>query len=166
MRMSTLTQRRIKWGTIECHGLSMCVCKHNSSTRHSYWSNQASMNVNKGFGKLRVVSLLQFKLFDTSMDCWRFIWATLNTVPFYLHVPGEQYKWLERDLATVDRCATPWLVAVWHPPWYSTYKAHYREAECMRVAMEDLLYSYSVDIVFSGHVRVTLTQSHNLHISS
>ncbi|RVW12562.1 Purple acid phosphatase 15 [Vitis vinifera] len=65
---------------------------------------------------------------------------------------GEQYKWLERDLKKVDRKVTPWLVATWHPPWYSTYKAHYREAECMRVAMEDLLYNYGVDIVFSGHV--------------
>ncbi|KAJ0091813.1 hypothetical protein Patl1_26002 [Pistacia atlantica] len=65
---------------------------------------------------------------------------------------GEQYKWLKRDLAKVDREVTPWLVATWHPPWYSTYTAHYREAECMRVAMEELLYQYSVDIVFNGHV--------------
>lgn len=47
---------------------------------------------------------------------------------------------------------TPWLVATWHPPWYSTYKAHYREAECMKVAMEELLYKYAVDLVFNGHV--------------
>ncbi|KAH7683084.1 Acid phosphatase protein [Dioscorea alata] len=65
---------------------------------------------------------------------------------------GEQYKWLERDLASVDRTVTPWLIATWHPPWYSTYKAHYREAECMRVEMEELLYSYGVDVVFNGHV--------------
>ncbi|XP_021907137.1 purple acid phosphatase 15 isoform X2 [Carica papaya] len=65
---------------------------------------------------------------------------------------SEQYKWLERDLAKVDRFITPWLIAAWHPPWYSSYRAHYREAECMRVAMEELLYSYGVDVVFSGHV--------------
>ncbi|OIT30469.1 PREDICTED: purple acid phosphatase 15 [Nicotiana attenuata] len=64
----------------------------------------------------------------------------------------DQYKWLERDLANVDRRVTPWLVATWHPPWYSTYTAHYREAECMKVAMEDLLYEYGVDLVFNGHV--------------
>ncbi|KAM7253188.1 hypothetical protein ACFE04_025806 [Oxalis oulophora] len=34
----------------------------------------------------------------------------------------------------------------------NTYKAHYREAECMRVAMEELLYEYGVNIVFNGHV--------------
>uniref|UniRef100_A0A7N0T4U1 Purple acid phosphatase n=1 Tax=Kalanchoe fedtschenkoi TaxID=63787 RepID=A0A7N0T4U1_KALFE len=65
---------------------------------------------------------------------------------------AAQYKWLERDLANIDRSVTPWLVATWHPPWYSSYTAHYREAECMRVAMEELLYSYGVDIVFNGHV--------------
>ncbi|GMY33925.1 purple acid phosphatase 15 isoform X1 [Fagus crenata] len=65
---------------------------------------------------------------------------------------GDQYKWLERDLANVDRSKTPWLVAAWHPPWFSSYKAHYREVECMRVAMEELLYSHGVDIVFNGHV--------------
>ncbi|XP_050219642.1 purple acid phosphatase 15-like [Mercurialis annua] len=65
---------------------------------------------------------------------------------------GDQFRWLERDLAEVDREVTPWLVATWHAPWYSTYKSHYREAECMRVEMEELLYKYSVDIIFNGHV--------------
>jgi len=65
---------------------------------------------------------------------------------------AQQYKWLDRDLANVDRSLTPWLVATWHPPWYSSYKAHYREAECMRIEVEELLYSYGVDIVFNGHV--------------
>lgn len=69
-----------------------------------------------------------------------------------LVILGDQYKWLERDLANVDRSVTPWLVAVWHPPWYSTYNAHYKEAECMRLEMEELLYSYGVDLVFNGHV--------------
>ncbi|CAL4928389.1 unnamed protein product [Urochloa decumbens] len=65
---------------------------------------------------------------------------------------GEQYRWLERDLAKVDRSVTPWLIAGWHAPWYTTYKAHYREAECMRVEMEELLYTAGVDVVFTGHV--------------
>ncbi|PIN14696.1 Purple acid phosphatase [Handroanthus impetiginosus] len=64
----------------------------------------------------------------------------------------DQYKWLQKDLANLNREVTPWLVATWHPPWYATYTAHYREAECMKVAMEDLLYQYGVDIVLNGHV--------------
>lgn len=88
---------------------------------------------------------------------------------------ADQYKWLERDLANVDRSVTPWLVAAWHPPWYNSYKAHYREAECMRVAMEELLYSCGVDVVFNGHVHAyersnrvynyTLDQCAPIHIT-
>lgn len=65
---------------------------------------------------------------------------------------SDQYKWLMRDLQNVDREVTPWLVGVWHPPWYNTYVSHYREVECMRVAMEELLYNAGVDIIFNGHV--------------
>ncbi|PHT72776.1 Purple acid phosphatase 15 [Capsicum annuum] len=64
---------------------------------------------------------------------------------------NDQYKWLEKNLAKVDRIVTPWLVATWHPPWYSTYTAHYREAKCMKVAMEELLYEYGVILVFNCH---------------
>ncbi|KAH0944085.1 hypothetical protein HID58_003722 [Brassica napus] len=67
---------------------------------------------------------------------------------------GEQYEWLKRDLAKFNRSVTPWLVVTWHPPWYSTYTAHYKEAEYMKVAMEELLYSYGTDIIFNGHVRI------------
>lgn len=82
--------------------------------------------------------------------------VALNSVILCLLHADDQYKWLERDLANVDRDVTPWLVATWHPPWYTTYNAHYREVECMRVAMEDLLYQYGVDIVFNGHVSFVL----------
>lgn len=65
---------------------------------------------------------------------------------------GAQYTWLKEDLKNVDRSVTPWLVAAWHPPWYNSYSSHYQEFECMRQEMEDLLYQYGVDVVFSGHV--------------
>ncbi|KAE8690195.1 Purple acid phosphatase 15 [Hibiscus syriacus] len=65
---------------------------------------------------------------------------------------GAQYAWLKEDLCKLDRTVTPWLVAAWHPPWYNSYSSHYQEIECMRQEMEQLLYRYGVDIVFSGHV--------------
>lgn len=65
---------------------------------------------------------------------------------------GAQYAWLTQDLASVDRLVTPWLVAAFHPPWYNSYSSHYREVECMRLEMEDILYQNGVNIVFSGHV--------------
>jgi hypothetical protein len=51
---------------------------------------------------------------------------------------GEQYRWLEKDLANIDRSANPWLVAGCHAPWYNTYKAHHKE----------LFYSYGINIDF------------------
>ncbi|XP_055833003.1 purple acid phosphatase 23 isoform X2 [Solanum dulcamara] len=65
---------------------------------------------------------------------------------------SAQYSWLQHDLEKVDRCVTPWLVASWHSPWYNSYSSHYQEFECMRQEMEEILYTYRVDIVFSGHV--------------
>ncbi|XP_010522401.1 PREDICTED: LOW QUALITY PROTEIN: purple acid phosphatase 13 [Tarenaya hassleriana] len=65
---------------------------------------------------------------------------------------SDQYKWLENDLKNINRSETPWVVAAWTAPWYSTFKERYREAECMRVQLEDLLYSSRVDIVFNGEV--------------
>lgn len=80
----------------------------------------------------------------------------LNCVILPLSIAADQYKWLERDLAKVNREETPWLVATWHPPWYSTYTAHYKEVECMRIAMEELLYKSGVDLVFNGHVSLMI----------
>ncbi|GLJ56117.1 hypothetical protein SUGI_1204640 [Cryptomeria japonica] len=67
--------------------------------------------------------------------------------------PGsDQYKWLQADLGRVDRKRTPWLIALVHAPWYNTNSAHQGEGEDMRVAMEEMLYSAKVDMVFAGHV--------------
>lgn len=36
--------------------------------------------------------------------------------------PGSvQYRWLQRDLAAVDRCATPWVVLALHRPLYVVF---------------------------------------------
>ncbi|CAF1699761.1 unnamed protein product [Brassica napus] len=65
---------------------------------------------------------------------------------------SDQYIWLENDLRNTNRSETPWVVATWSLPWYSTFRGHYREGESMRINLEDLLYSYQVDIVFNSQV--------------
>ncbi|PIA59007.1 hypothetical protein AQUCO_00400097v1 [Aquilegia coerulea] len=65
---------------------------------------------------------------------------------------SAQYKWLQADLAKVNRQKTPWLVVLLHAPWYNTNTAHQGEGESMRTAMEHLFYNARVDIVFAGHV--------------
>ncbi|KAF0891910.1 hypothetical protein E2562_011302 [Oryza meyeriana var. granulata] len=76
---------------------------------------------------------------------------------------SEQYRWLARDLAGVDRVATPWVVVLLHAPWYNTNAAHEGEGEAMRKAMERLLYDARVDVVFAGHVHAyeRFTRVHN-----
>lgn len=65
---------------------------------------------------------------------------------------SDQLRWLVEDLDAVDRDDTPWVVVAQHAPVYSSYKAHYQEAECFRQALEPVFYDYGVDVVFAGHV--------------
>ncbi|MED6186032.1 Purple acid phosphatase 18 [Stylosanthes scabra] len=65
---------------------------------------------------------------------------------------SEQYSWLKEDLLKVDRKKTPWLVVLFHVPWYNSNTAHQGEGDDMMKAMEPLLYAASVDLVFAGHV--------------
>ncbi|KAF5727965.1 purple acid phosphatase 18 [Tripterygium wilfordii] len=65
---------------------------------------------------------------------------------------SEQYSWLKADLAKVDRKKTPWLVVLFHVPWYNSNKAHQGEGDRMMAAMEPLLHASSVDIMLAGHV--------------
>lgn len=81
----------------------------------------------------------------------------LNVINAMCKILGEQYRWLGEDLMKVDRSVTPWVIATTHPPWYNSYRSHYREAECMRQSMEDLLYIHGVDVMLHGHVRTTET---------
>ncbi|KAI3753936.1 hypothetical protein L2E82_26001 [Cichorium intybus] len=65
---------------------------------------------------------------------------------------SDQYNWLKTDLSTVDRKKTPWLLALFHVPWYNSNNAHQHEGDQMMEAMEPLLHAAGVDIVFAGHV--------------
>ncbi|WOG91105.1 hypothetical protein DCAR_0310353 [Daucus carota subsp. sativus] len=65
---------------------------------------------------------------------------------------SDQYKWLRADLAKVDKSKTPWTIVLIHAPWYSSNTAHKGEGESMRLAMEEMLYTAGIDIVFAGHV--------------
>ncbi|DBA81199.1 TPA: hypothetical protein ACH3X2_007015 [Trebouxia sp. C0005] len=88
------------------------------------------------------------------------LWYSANAGPAHMiylsnyadfSVGSDQYNWLVQDLATFNRKTTPWLVATFHAPWYSSYVSHYKENECMRLAMESVLYNAGVDIVINGH---------------
>ncbi|CAA0818844.1 Purple acid phosphatase 22 [Striga hermonthica] len=65
---------------------------------------------------------------------------------------SDQYKWLQADLASIDRAITPWVLVLVHVPWYNSNSAHKGEGEGMRKAMERMVYDARVDLVFAGHV--------------
>lgn len=68
--------------------------------------------------------------------------------------PGSpELKWLQRDLASVDKSVTPWTFVVFHQPYMNSNTAHdiASEGAPMQQAIEDTLYNAKVDMVFSGH---------------
>ena len=67
-------------------------------------------------------------------------------------VATSMRRWLINDLAAVDRAKTPWVVVMFHVPWYNSNRGHFREAERHRWALERVLYDGGVDFVLNGHV--------------
>eukprot|EP01080_Neovahlkampfia_damariscottae_P003197 gene3197-5513_t len=62
-----------------------------------------------------------------------------------------QYKWLEKDLKTVNRSKTRWIIVTYHFPAYSS-NARYSENIKLRRSLEPLFYEYGVDLIINGHV--------------
>lgn len=70
-----------------------------------------------------------------------------------LLVKHDRRCWtLQGDLSKVDRGRTPWLLVLFHVPWYNSNKAHQCEGDEMKAAMEALLHAAGVDVMFAGHV--------------
>ncbi|KAE9607347.1 putative Acid phosphatase [Lupinus albus] len=67
---------------------------------------------------------------------------------------SNQYKWLQGDLEKLNRVKTPWVVVMFHTPWYNSNTRHRGEYESieMKASMEDLLYQARVDLVISAHI--------------
>lgn len=71
---------------------------------------------------------------------------------------SKQKEWLWKDLGSVDRSVTPWVVVSFHQPFVNSNTAHSIEKEglTMQAAIEDVLFENKVDLVFSGHVHVSV----------
>lgn len=69
-------------------------------------------------------------------------------------VGSRMYAWLIADLMTVDRVKTPWVFLYIHRPMYSSSAASLRDyytSLLVRSAFEEVIATYRVDVVFSGH---------------
>jgi len=100
----------------------------------SYTKNFWSFNV----GKAHVVHIDSYSSVSTQM----FDGAIADTFQ----------TWLENDLERVNRKQTPWIIAVFHAPWYNSNSAHYKENEPQRQKYEQILYKFGVDVAVNGHV--------------
>lgn len=81
--------------------------------------------------------------------CYRLDSILYSLYTFDINLP---MVYLQADLVKVDRKRTPWLLALFHVPWYNSNEAHQGEGDGMMSAMEPLLHAAGVDIVFAGHV--------------
>lgn len=67
---------------------------------------------------------------------------------------SEQYRWLEHDLAHVDRLKTPWIVLTAHRMMYTTQLSEDADLKVsihFREELEDLLWQYKVNLMLVGH---------------
>jgi hypothetical protein len=88
-------------------------------------------------------------------------WYSVNLGPIHLitlnsfndYAAGsDQYKWLESDLAAIDRNISPWVIVQLHAPWYNSNKAHTNDGQLMRLTLEQAIFNSKVACVFAGHV--------------
>ncbi|KAL9421070.1 hypothetical protein AB3S75_038601 [Citrus x aurantiifolia] len=63
---------------------------------------------------------------------------------------SEQYEWMKKDMASVDRSKTPWLIFSGHRPMYSSLSSSVNNK--FVDAVEPLLLDNKVDLALFGHV--------------
>merc|ERR1712196_77147 len=61
----------------------------------------------------------------------------------------QQYDWLARDLAGVNRSVTPWVVVLGHHPFYDTEDTI---KAIGKFSLGALMNRYKVDLYICGHV--------------
>jgi hypothetical protein len=64
---------------------------------------------------------------------------------------GQQSKFIEADLSSVDRTITPWVIVAGHRPYYTVGDNSPPCVPCQE-AFEDTFYKYGVDLALFGHV--------------
>ncbi|KAM1018250.1 hypothetical protein EV1_039388 [Malus domestica] len=65
---------------------------------------------------------------------------------------SEQYQWMRKDMASVDRSKTPWLIFMGHRPMYSSSPGILSVDKIFVDEVEPLLLKSKVDLVLFGHV--------------
>ncbi|XP_059434869.1 probable inactive purple acid phosphatase 27 [Corylus avellana] len=65
---------------------------------------------------------------------------------------SEQYEWMKKDMATIDRSKTPWLIFMGHRPMYTSTDGVFSVDKKFVEDVEPLLLENTVDLALFGHV--------------
>ncbi|ESW03450.1 hypothetical protein PHAVU_011G014900 [Phaseolus vulgaris] len=65
---------------------------------------------------------------------------------------SEQYKWMQKDMASVNRQKTPWLIFMGHRPMYTSTNGFLASSSNLAEVVEPLLVQNKVDLALFGHV--------------
>ena len=65
---------------------------------------------------------------------------------------STQYAWLEKDLSSVSRIRTPWLIVGAHRPMYSSLVSGETIKDKLQEYIEPLLYKHRVDLHLFAHI--------------
>eukprot|EP00743_Colponemidia_sp_Colp-15_P006986 GILK01007539.1.p1 GENE.GILK01007539.1~~GILK01007539.1.p1 ORF type:complete len:660 (-),score=66.82 GILK01007539.1:116-2095(-) len=122
---------------------------------HPSWGNFEDDST----GECGVPVLKRFHMPDNGFSVWWYsfdygmVHFTMFSTEHDFSPDSPQYRWLEKDLAAVDRTRTPWVVVGGHRAMYCSVKADddYVVAEHMQELLEDLLHKYKVDLALWGH---------------
>ncbi|CAL0304352.1 unnamed protein product [Lupinus luteus] len=65
---------------------------------------------------------------------------------------SEQYQWMQKDMSSINRLKTPWLIFMGHRPMYTSSSGLFSTDKKFVEAVEPLLLENKVDLVLFGHV--------------
>ncbi|KAK7341162.1 hypothetical protein VNO80_24087 [Phaseolus coccineus] len=65
---------------------------------------------------------------------------------------SEQYKWMQKDMASVNRQKTPWLIFTGHRPMYTSGNGFLSSSSNFVEIVEPLLVQNKVDLALFGHM--------------
>lgn len=122
---------------------------------HPEWGNYGD----DSYGECGVPPFYRFHMPDTGNSLWWYSYDyglahfTVFSTEHNFTAGSLLYQWLERDLKSVDRRNTPWLIVVGHRPMYSSekYPSDYKVTLGIQNALEDLFYEWRVDLAVWGH---------------
>ena len=122
---------------------------------HPEWGNYGR----DSGGECGVPPFYRFHMPDTGNSLWWYSYEyglvhfTVFSTEHNFTAGAPLYQWLEKDLKSVNRKKTPWLVVVGHRAMYSSekYPSDYKVTIGMQEALEDLFYKHRVNLAVWGH---------------